>query len=625
MKIINLSKVSKKIKEYKKEAENLNNIDEDTLEKVNRIINTNIQSIQNNVNKIIVNKEKGLEKYIKTFEVLIEDTLKLVEELCEKIDKNKLNNYIIDEYVSNFNRIINLMRIILKLELFSKDFKDVILIGANGAGKSFFAKFLKENLSNTVVSPAQKYLYIVEDAEKTENFDSLNSKKESIEIKKISNTFSSYSDLNLKLFSNIIIAVLNEHTAQLQREHDKQFKGEMVENRGETIFQAKVIKIFRKLFKNIQLKKCDYNIDVEIEKENSGEKYHINSMSDGERAILYYISLVMSAPKNSYIIIDEPETHLNSMLIKELWDLIKQERKDCKFIFISHNLEFINTMKNSDIIWCKSFTYPSEWEFEKIEKTKIPMELITQLVCSKKPLLFCEGSKKSLDYEVYSYFFGEDFIVFPVGGNKDVVSITESYNKTFDITLFKSFGIIDGDLLFKSEKNLNRNNIIVLPFNEIEMLLFEENIMKKVLIRKKIKVEKIKEFKDAFFNKLAEKKEEILVEKMKKEIDCYLEKEKITNTTNMKELKKNYNQIIKFNIEKKEKESIKNLEKIIKEKNYIEALKWCSLKNEIFNLATKIFLIDYKKEALKEIKENSELRLELKIKIFQNKIKMEEK
>lgn len=62
--------------------------------------------------------------------------------------------------------------------------------------------------------------------------------------------------------------------------------------------------------------------------------YNAKNMRDGERLILYLIGSVLVAPKDTIIIIDEPENHLHKAIIKKLWDKLEVYRKDCVFIYL---------------------------------------------------------------------------------------------------------------------------------------------------------------------------------------------------------------------------------------------------------------------------------------------------
>ena len=73
-------------------------------------------------------------------------------------------------------------------------------------------------------------------------------------------------------------------------------------------------------------------------------------MSDGERAAFFYISTVVAAPNQSFIVVDEPENHLNPAIYNKIWDRLIEIRTDCQFIFISHTMDFISARSNYELV-----------------------------------------------------------------------------------------------------------------------------------------------------------------------------------------------------------------------------------------------------------------------------------
>ena len=494
------------------------------------------------------------------------------------------------------------------LEKFSKNDKDTILIGTNGSGKSFLANYLKEkHFNNIVVFPAQKYLFFLK-----------NNRYSYIEIdrnKMLNDRFNNKAKFKEEsihdVFSKAITALSNEYVGEL--DEMRKTKEDRV-----TVYD-KVRDIFNKVLVDIEI---EINVKSrQLFPKKNDEKYDFNQMSDGERAILFYIIQVLMSNENSYIIVDEPETHLNSALVIKLWDLLKKEREDCKFVFISHNIDFISTRKNVDILWCKKFEYPEKWDLVELKEKTLPIELLTKLLGSKKPILFCEGTEESYDYEVYSAIFQETHNIFPVENHRNVISYVTTYKATKKICQYEPLGIVDGDLIEKSEISLYREkNVIVLPFNEIEMFLLNEDIISNLLslmyynteVNKKIDI-----FKNELINNIKNNKEEIILEKIKKFIDTKLEKEKINNNKTKEMLKESFKKLTAISIDEKYEEYEEELDKIISSKNYEEALKWCSLKEKISKgLANKCLEFNYLEKAIVRIKNDDELKKKLREKYF---------
>ena len=579
--------------------------------------------------------KKNEENTIKTYEfknssILLEIKKKIEKEkeLLESITSKDLDKSIsafaflnqeenfYDPYFKNIkNNIFNLIKLLKNIKELLKFLtipqKSIILIGGNGSGKSSLADYLKDNiLGNIVIFPAYKNLFFSMDTYETTHFNSIDiqNTQSSLRTKRSSN--------NEKILKESIIAIINEHLKTLQKNHEEKL------NDSETIFD-KFQKLYRKIIPEIEI-----GIDTDkriIFPRKNNQDYTFNLMSEGEKVVILYIIEVLLAKESSYIIIDEPESHLNLAIVNKLWDMLIEERKDCHFIFISHHIDFITSRNNSELVWCKSFNYPDEWKLEKISNIdNLPTELTVQLIGTKKPVILCEGDKSnSLDYKVYSQLFIEDYSIYPVGGHLEVIRYVKGFSNFLSPT--KVYGIIDGDLIEENRiEEYKDQNIIVLPFNEVEMFLLEEEIIKNVLTYSEEKItQKIESFKNKLVEKIENNKEKIVLSKIKKEIDLSFKEKNIGNFNSLNDLKEDYKNIFDLElVDKKYSKYMDELKSILAQKNYMELLKWCSLKKEISKgLANQELDSDYVEKAINMISRNKFLREKLKRKYFSTFVK----
>ncbi|KEQ40195.1 hypothetical protein SK642_1453 [Streptococcus mitis] len=389
----------------------------------------------------------------------------------------------IKSYDSLFPQIIYNFKVIKLFSFIAKIDSTAVIIGANGAGKTSLINELRKNNSKInsnemYVLPAQKLLcfathiqdrnVVDEDSYITE-FNNINLKYETIDLylNQIDANFSNTFTKLITLLVKDIIAVATDN-----------FRGK---NESSLSLWQKLEKIWNKIKPEIKFDIDTKNTVVKVEK--NGSKYSINGLSDGERCILFYIGNVLLAPENSYIIVDEPETFLNAAVYNELWDLLISERPDCQFIFASHNMDFVQSRTNATYIWCKNFEAPYDLDYQVLEESQeIPLPLLTEVSGAKKPILFCEGTKNSLDYQIYSKLFSKFCFVKPVQGHKQVIQYTKAYNKLEETYGNKAYGIIDYDWMDEARiESYKKKNIFVLPFNEIEMLLVDEEMVNYVL------------------------------------------------------------------------------------------------------------------------------------------------
>jgi AAA15 family ATPase/GTPase len=74
---------------------------------------------------------------------------------------------------------------------------------------------------------------------------------------------------------------------------------------------------------------------VTVKSKHETALYSASELSDGERAIFYFVGQSLIANENSAIIIDEPELHIHKSILKTLWDEIETARPDCAFVYIT--------------------------------------------------------------------------------------------------------------------------------------------------------------------------------------------------------------------------------------------------------------------------------------------------
>lgn len=496
-----------------------------------------------------------------------------------KKEDNSLENFI---NVLNWKKLDHDINSLVVLKRFSEIEKDIVLIGGNGKGKSFLANYLKGSTFNSIsVIGAQKVLNFNINEANLLRVDKHDIKDELLEnsIKVSKNTQSTYDFFKLmsNQFTKLIIAMQTEYTNVLYKlqSGDKEIK------KDNTVFE-KVKKIFELLFQDIQLNFI-MGADIPLLVEKNERKYSVNGLSEGEKVVLYYAISVLMAKDDGLIIVDEPETYLNPSISNLFWDKLKEEKPNTQFLFITHSVDFVLGRSNSQIAWIKEFIYPNEWKLELLTaENELPKQMLTEILGSSKPYLFCEGDKSSLDYTIYNGLLGEKYTVIPSGGHTKVINNVRAVNKLEDLNT--AYGIIDLDNLTEDEiKVYKEDQIEVLQFNEIEMLFFEENIMEEVMrnIVPQEYTDTIEKFKREFFTTVEKNVDQISITHVKKCLENYLKTENIEKYKKLEEIQKGLNNISSYNIEILFEEKKQQIRKIVEDKNYSELLKNCNLKEKI--------------------------------------------
>ena len=522
------------------------------------------------------------------------------------------------QYDSIFPQILYNFKVIKLFSFVAKIDSTTVIIGANGAGKSSLINELRKNSFNEMyVIPAQKLLYFVlkihDRNEITreryiQDLKEVDLKYETIDFypTKIENDFSN-------TFTQLITLLVKDYTNIVTRRSRK-------EKNLPVALWDRVEQIWNQVFPEITF---DLEPDDRVVKvKKNGSQYSINGLSDGERCILFYIGNVLLAPENSYIVVDEPETFLNAAVYNELWDLLISERSDCQFIFASHNIDFVQSRTNASYIWCKKFEAPYDLEYQVLEGTQeMPLSLLTEISGTKKPILFCEGTKTSLDYQIYSKLFSEWCFVKPVQGHKQVIQYTKAYNKLQHLYGNIAYGIIDNDWMDEKRiENYKQKNVFVLTFNEIEMLLVDEAIVKSVLgSDEQDKEQKLNKFQEAIKSLCIENKEKIISIALKKKLDEFMESHFIEENKPTKHDAQEFLEglVTRFNVNLTVENITSIVDKSIVSSDFASILKICNLKNEIINqLGDDLITRDFKNKSINRITINPELQNLLRNKYF---------
>lgn len=482
---------------------------------------------------------------------------------------------------------------------------NLVIVGPNGSGKSTFARSLKgklgENGNYTIIS-AQHLLVF-------NSPSNINLNESSRDV--VSN-FQKYdklgSDNNLvelfkNDFSNLVLALFEE------KDERQRLYYENKEERKRSILDH-TIEIWETLITHRQIVHGEkYNLQVQT---NEGELYSFNQLSDGEKAVFYYIAHVLLAEQYSYILIDEPENHLHLSICIKLWNLLEQIRSDCKFIYITHNLDFAVSRNDKKLLWNKNFTPPFDWEVEEIKSDDmIPDIMLLEIMGNRRNVIFCEGDdRNSLDYKLYSRLFS-NFNVIPVSGHDNVINYCKSFNNNKGLGRMTAYGIIDGDAWINEEiDSFAKNRIFVLPYNEVENSLCEEKILKSFISHTAGNEEDVLKFKKAFFKKINNERDNIASWYANNRINNFLKHNLFKESKSIEELKKEVEGVVSANkIEAFYKEMKNRIDLDLSSKNYGSLIKYVNIKKILTReLANKYIINKFEERLIKLLDSNLEFR-----------------
>ncbi len=440
------------------------------------------------------------------------------------------------------------------LELTLEAGKTTIIIGANGSGKTRLAVYLEEQLGEKAHRiAAHRALNLNPDVNKIPESKA----KKYLTYGDAWDDISIYYRASRRWEGKAPTSLLNDFDYLLQylfaQQNNLAVENHQKRNRGEEITNSKTkLDILQEVWERLlPLKKLHItsdNIRVSSIGIESAD-YSASEMSDGERAVFYILGQVLSANEGSILIFDEPELHIHKSIISNLWDEIEKLRPDCSFLMITHDIEFAATRVAKKYVIRNYYSAPA-WDISEIpDSDELDEQTITLILGSRKPILFVEGEKTSLDMQTYRLCYPE-WTVISKGSCKDVIQAVSSLrklNEDMPILNIKCAGIIDRDTRDSSQiEELKGQGIKVLPCSEIENIFSLSSIAHKVLEIEGFAgddlINKKEEFKGRLLDYIKkelsdDKLEKFVVKRIHRRIDNYLKNIDLSNTQNSNEMK----------------------------------------------------------------------------------------
>jgi len=210
---------------------------------------------------------------------------------------------------------------------------------------------------------------------------------------------------------------------------------------------------------------------------------HMLKLSDGERAVLYYIGAVLLAPKEGLVFVDSPGLFLHPTVSRSLWDSLEQMRPDCRFVYTTHDVEFASSRADNALICVRRF-YPADmvWDYDVMPPhSGIPDDVYISIIGARNPVLFIEGDDThSIDAKLYSLVFS-DYTVKALGSCDKVIESVRTFNNLQAYHHLSSSGIVDRDRRDEHEvRYLRRKHIMVPDVAEVENILMLEAVIRAV-------------------------------------------------------------------------------------------------------------------------------------------------
>lgn len=371
---------------------------------------------------------------------------------------------------------------------YSTDVNSIVIIGANGSGKSRLGAWIEKNdFQHTHRIGAQRSLlfgnYIQqksyeESAHKlTVGSDSPrndHNQRWTWDGEKYNYTSSLLNDYE-DVLSAIWAKKVKQESDYVQQCKECDSLGHAHSKVPEMVTDV-LYRIWSSVFPHRSIRLDDGKVIAFFKDGNNTIEYKGREMSDGERVALYLICQALCVPDSKTIIIDEPELHLHRSIMNRLWSAVERERPDCLFIYITHDTEFAANHVQSDKIWVKSYD-GKKWDYSLIEDSQLPSQLLFDIMGNRRKVLFVEGTSNSFDTLLYTQIFSNYYVV-ACGSCSKVIEQTKAMRTNSQLHHLECFGLIDRDYRSDNEISaLAANGIYTLSVAEVENLFIVEELL----------------------------------------------------------------------------------------------------------------------------------------------------
>lgn len=354
------------------------------------------------------------------------------------------------------------------LTIDSTDLRHIVIIGANGSGKTRFANRLAADLGKRAFRlSALRAIY-------DKNIEDLSDNTiDTLYQKAIAGSSLLRPDLKGE-FERIIGLLVNEEMLSLIEYKYKGGSGTPPATRFDDVVRG-----WQKVFPDNRVL-----IDsgrMLFSNETAADPYSPAKLSDGEKTVLYYLGAVSYAPQGASILVDSPGMFLHPSSTASLWNSIENSRPDCTFIYVTHDLQFASTRSEGCTIWVKGCDLShDEWDYDFLTSNEgISDDIYLAIIGARKPVLFIEGDGvHSIDAKLYPLIFNE-YTVKSLGGCDRVIESTRTFNSLKAFHNLNAFGIVDRDRRDEGEvAYLRKKQVYVPDVAEIENIFMLEPVIR---------------------------------------------------------------------------------------------------------------------------------------------------
>ena len=348
----------------------------------------------------------------------------------------------------------------------------IVILGPNGSGKTQLAQKIAQSGNVSAIS-AQRRTW-VDDSLPVQEERHLRDNVRSQQNQWQQHSWQPTEDINF-----ILSTLIQEHTNLLTRNNEQAI------DLGTPLKPVKDTKLillqglWNRLFPKRKLEIGGFFPKVKrLDAPSSEEPYLLKRMSDGERTVLYMAARVMTA-EHQVILVDEPELHMHSRLCVQFWDEAEKLRSDCRFVYVTHDLNFALSRRRATVLIARSSDAAEPILMDGVP-TSVAAEVLgaaTLPFYAKRIFLFEGEQGKGFASEFFSAWFDDDE-TFPIpSGDRNSVCAAVSGLKTIGIVAAEVIGLVDRDFYSDEILRSTTSGVTILPLHEIESVLCDQNVV----------------------------------------------------------------------------------------------------------------------------------------------------
>ena len=348
----------------------------------------------------------------------------------------------------------------------------IVILGPNGSGKTQLAQKIAQINQVSAIS-AQRRTWI-DDNLPVQEEQQLRNNVRSQQDRWRQHSWQPTEEINF-----ILSTLIQEHTNLLTK------KNEQAIDSGSPLEPVKDTKLillqglWNRLFPKRKLEIGGFFPKVKrLDAAATAQPYQLRQMSDGERTVLYMAARVMTA-EHPVIVVDEPELHMHSRLSVEFWNEAEKLRPDCRFLYVTHDLNFTLSRRGATFLIARSNDAAEAVLVDQLP-TSVAAEVLgaaTLPFYAKRIFLFEGEEGKGFASEFFSAWFDDDETFAIPSGDRDSVCAALSGLKTVGVVAAEVIGLIDRDFYSDDVLDAITGGVTVLPLHEIESVLCDQRVV----------------------------------------------------------------------------------------------------------------------------------------------------